>query len=64
MPGAMRQAAAMTVAPAAATAVLPRPANDTEPALIGVFGVVLEAHPEGALWWDHERLLVVADLHL
>jgi DNA ligase-associated metallophosphoesterase len=26
--------------------------------------VVLEAFPEGALWWDHERLLAVADLHL
>jgi hypothetical protein len=43
---------------------MPAPANDVEPALIGVFGVVLEAYPEGALWWDHERLLVVADLHL
>jgi DNA ligase-associated metallophosphoesterase len=26
-------------------------------------GVVLEALPEGALWWADERLLVVADLH-
>ena len=32
--------------------------------LVGVFGVVLEAFPEGALWWDDLRLLVVADLHL
>jgi len=45
-------------------AALLRAANDVEPTLIGVFGVVLEAYPEGALWWDHERLLVVADLHL
>jgi DNA ligase-associated metallophosphoesterase len=37
---------------------------EAEPALIGVFGVLLEAYPEGALWWDHERLLIVADLHL
>jgi len=34
------------------------------PAEIGVFGVVLEAFPEGGLWWADERLLVVADLHL
>ena len=33
-------------------------------ALIGVAGVMLEALPEGALWWADERLLVVADLHL
>ena len=33
-------------------------------ALIGVLGVVLEAFPEGGLWWADERLLVVADLHL
>jgi DNA ligase-associated metallophosphoesterase len=59
MPEAMRQMAAT-----AAAAALPRAANDVEPALIGIFGVVLEAYPEGALWWDHERLLVVADLHL
>jgi DNA ligase-associated metallophosphoesterase len=59
MPEAMRQAV-VRIAPMAA----PAPANDVEPALIGVFGVVLEAYPEGALWWDHERLLVVADLHL
>ena len=32
--------------------------------LVGVAGVVLEALPEGALWWADERLLVVADLHL
>jgi DNA ligase-associated metallophosphoesterase len=60
MPEAMRQAVAMAATPA----VVPEPANDVEPALIGVFGVVLEAYPDGALWWDHERLLVVADLHL
>jgi hypothetical protein len=36
----------------------------SEPALVGVFGVVLEAFPEGALWWADLRLLVVADLHL
>jgi DNA ligase-associated metallophosphoesterase len=54
----MRQTAAT------AAIALPAAANDAEPALIGVFGVVLEAYPEGALWWDHERLLVVADLHL
>jgi DNA ligase-associated metallophosphoesterase len=41
-----------------------RAATQVEPALIGVFGVVLEAWPEGALWWDSERLLAVADLHL
>ncbi len=59
MPEAMRQTSA-----AAARRVLPAAANDVEPALVGVFGVMLEAFPEGALWWDHERLLVVADLHL
>jgi DNA ligase-associated metallophosphoesterase len=32
--------------------------------LIGVQGTVLEALPEGALWWAGERLLAVADLHL
>jgi hypothetical protein len=37
---------------------------ESSPALIGVFGVVLEAFAEGALWWEDERLLVVADLHL
>jgi uncharacterized protein len=36
----------------------------SEPALVGVFGVVLEAYPEGALWWADLRLLVVSDLHL
>jgi DNA ligase-associated metallophosphoesterase len=36
----------------------------SEPALVGVLGVVLEAFPEGALWWAELRLLVVADLHL
>lgn len=35
-----------------------------EPALVGVFGVVLEAFPEGVLWWADLRLLAVADLHL
>ena len=34
------------------------------PALVGVFGAVLEAFPEGALWWADEGLLIVADLHL
>lgn len=43
---------------------LRQPVPASEPCLIGVFGVVVEAFPEGALWWDHERLLVVADLHL
>jgi DNA ligase-associated metallophosphoesterase len=32
--------------------------------LVGVMGVVLEAFPEGALWWAETRMLVVADLHL
>jgi hypothetical protein len=36
----------------------------SQPALVGVLGVVLEAFPEGALWWADLRLLVVADLHL
>jgi DNA ligase-associated metallophosphoesterase len=43
---------------------LRQPVPASEPCLVGVFGVVLEAFPEGALWWDHERLLVVSDLHL
>src|SRR3990172_4344558 len=43
---------------------LRQPVAENEPTLIGVFGVVLEALPDGALWWDSERLLVVADLHL
>jgi DNA ligase-associated metallophosphoesterase len=34
-----------------------------EPALVGVMGVVLEAFPDGAVWWADERMLVVADLH-
>ncbi len=42
----------------------PALAGASEPTLVGVFGVVLEAFPEGALWWDELRLLVVADLHL
>lgn len=33
-------------------------------ALLGVMGVVMEAFPEGALWWADTRMLVVADLHL
>ena len=33
-------------------------------ALVVVMGVVLEAFPDGALWWADLRLLVVADLHL
>ena len=33
-------------------------------ALVGVQGVVMEAFPEGALWWADTRMLVVADLHL
>jgi len=37
--------------------------ESTEPALVAVAGVVLEAFPEGALWWADERLLAVADLH-
>ena len=45
----------------AATARSPATCRAT---LIGVAGVVLEALPEGALWWADERLLVVADLHL
>jgi DNA ligase-associated metallophosphoesterase len=32
--------------------------------LVGVCGVVMEAFPEGALWWADTRVLVVADLHL
>ncbi len=31
--------------------------------LIAVAGLVLEAQPEGALWWADERMLIVADLH-
>ena len=34
------------------------------PAIVGVAGVVLEAFPEGVLWWADRRMLVVADLHL
>jgi DNA ligase-associated metallophosphoesterase len=36
----------------------------SEPTLVGVMGVVLEAFAEGALWWAETRLLIVADLHL
>ena len=35
-----------------------------ETTLVGVMGVMLEAAPEGALWWADEGMLVVADLHL
>lgn len=41
-----------------------RTTPQTEPALVAVAGVVLEAFPEGVLWWADQRLLVVADLHL
>ena len=40
------------------------PAKPLSGVLVGVMGVVLELYPEGALWWDDMRLLVVADLHL
>lgn len=36
----------------------------SEPTLLGVAGVVLEAFPEGVLWWAERRMLIVADLHL
>jgi len=39
----------------------PTPSNG---ALVGVMGVVMEAFPDGALWWAETRMLVVADLHL
>ncbi|WP_421725306.1 ligase-associated DNA damage response endonuclease PdeM [Bauldia sp.] len=39
-------------------------ASESTPALVGVAGVVLEAFPDGVLWWADQRLLVVADLHL
>jgi len=32
--------------------------------LVGVMGVVMEAFPEGVLWWADTRMLVVADMHL
>jgi DNA ligase-associated metallophosphoesterase len=35
-----------------------------QPALVGVAGVVLEAFPEGVLWWAERRMLIAADLHL
>ncbi|MCB1488195.1 MAG: ligase-associated DNA damage response endonuclease PdeM [Bauldia sp.] len=38
-------------------------ANNPEPTLVGVSGVVLEAFADGGLWWADRRLLVVADLH-
>ena len=31
--------------------------------MIDIVSVALEALPEGALWWDDEKLLIVADLH-
>ena len=34
-----------------------------EPTLVEVTGIMLEALPEGALWWTDESLLIVADLH-
>src|SRR5581483_8138355 len=37
---------------------------EAKPALVAVAGVVLEAFPEGALWWADPGLLAVADLHL
>ena len=40
------------------------PSQPLAGALVGVMGVVLEAFPEGALWWADMRMLVVADLHL
>jgi DNA ligase-associated metallophosphoesterase len=40
------------------------PAARSTGALLGVMGVVMEAFPEGALWWADTRMLVVADLHL
>src|SRR5215475_6757630 len=40
------------------------PASVPSAALVGVLGVVLEAFPEGVLWWADTRMLVVADLHL
>jgi DNA ligase-associated metallophosphoesterase len=42
----------------------PRAAPPAEATLVGVTGVMLEAAPEGALWWADEGMLVVADLHL
>ena len=41
----------------------PAPLAAPRPALVAVAGVVLEAFPEGALWWADRRLLAVADLH-
>ena len=40
------------------------PPTSSSGALVGVQSVVLEAFPEGALWWADTRMLVVADLHL
>jgi len=40
------------------------PSLTPAPALVGVAGVVLEAFPDGVLWWADRRMLVVADLHL
>jgi DNA ligase-associated metallophosphoesterase len=44
--------------------VQPRYESERQATLIGVGGLILEAQPEGALWWADQRLLVVADLHL
>ncbi len=41
-----------------------RTRSETLPILVGVAGVVLEAFPEGVLWWADRRMLIVADLHL
>jgi DNA ligase-associated metallophosphoesterase len=40
------------------------PPTPSQATLVGVLGVVMEAFPEGALWWADTRMLVVADLHL
>jgi len=42
----------------------PRYDSESRATLVGVAGLVLEAEPEGALWWADEGMLVVADLHL
>jgi uncharacterized protein len=41
----------------------PQPRETTPQTLVGVMGVMLEVLVDGALWWEDERLLVVADLH-
>lgn len=45
------------------TARAERQALAARPVLVPVLGIVFEAQPEGALWWEDESLLVVADLH-